>query len=140
MASGVIAICRSKRSFVKGLVIIASAAIGGAFVYAADPPKAPEKPKYDMAEIMNKGHKGNDSLLKKVTTGKATADETKKLVEYYKALVLHAPPKGDEKSWKEKTNALLKASEAVAAKKEGATATLEKAANCRACHTAHRPS
>ena len=130
----------SIRSFIKGFVLLASCAVGSAWVFAADPPKAPEKPKYDLAEIMNKGHKGNDSLLKKVTTGKATADETKKLVEYYKALVLHAPPKGDEKSWKEKTNALLKASEAVAAKKDGSVATLEKAANCRACHTAHRPS
>jgi hypothetical protein len=125
---------------VNGLVILVSAAIGSAFVIAADPPKTPEKPKYEIPEIMTKGHKGNDSLLKKVTTGKATAEETKKLVEYYKALALHAPPKGEEKSWKEKTAALVKASEAVAAKKEGAVATLEKAANCRACHTAHRPS
>ena len=137
----------SKRFAVKGWVALALAAVGGgAFVLAAAadaPTKAPEKPaakpKYELSEIMNKGHKGNDSLLKKVTTGKATVEETKKLVEYYQAMVLHAPPKGEEKAWKEKTTALLKASEAVAAKKAGAVATLEKAANCKACHAAHKP-
>lgn len=114
---------------------------GGALVVAADGPaaKGPAKPKYTLGEIMSKGHKGNNSLLKKVTTGKATPDETKRLVEYYQAMVLHAPPKGEEKSWKEKTAALVKASEAVAAKKSGAVAMLEKAVNCKACHSAHKP-
>jgi hypothetical protein len=134
-----------RKSFAaRGIVALALAVGGGAFVLAADgPAKAPEKPaakpKYELSEIMNKGHKGNDSLLKKVTTGKATPAETKKLVEYYQAMVLHAPPKGDEKSWKEKTTALLKASESAAAKKAGAVALLEKAANCKACHAAHKP-
>jgi hypothetical protein len=134
----------SKRFVVKGCVALALAAVGGgAFVLAADTPKGPEKPaakpKYELSEIMNKGHKGNDSLLKKVTTGKATPAEQKKLMEYYQAMVLHAPPKGDAKAWKEKATALLKASEAVAAKKAGAVAMLEKAANCKACHAAHKP-
>ena len=124
----------------KGLIVVAAAAaVGGAWVLAADAPKPAAKPKYEMAEIMNKGHKGNESLLKKVTTGKATADETKKLVEYYQSLALYPAPKGDEKAWKEKTTALLKAGEAVAAKKAGAVPTLEKAANCKACHSAHKP-
>jgi len=43
-----------------------------------------------------------------------------------------------EASWKEKTTALLTAAKDAEAGKEGAGAALMKAANCMACHSAHK--
>ena len=42
-------------------------------------------------------------------------------------------------SWKEKTAAMVKASRALKAGESGAAETYKAAANCKACHTAHRP-
>jgi cytochrome c553 len=42
------------------------------------------------------------------------------------------PPKGDEKAWKEKTDALLKAT------KDGNKEAFGKAVNCGACHGMHK--
>ena len=91
-------------------------------------------------EIMAAANKGDDSLFKKVTSGKGTDDEIKKLVEHYDALAAIAkPPMGDEKSWKEKTAALAAAAHEVAEKKAGAVEKLTKAGDCKACHSVHRP-
>lgn len=98
------------------------------------------EPKYDFEEIMYKGHKGDASLLAKTLRKETTPEEVAKLIEYYEALATHAAPRGDAGSWKQKTEALLKASRAA---KESASdeslAKLKEAANCKACHSVHQP-
>ena len=91
-------------------------------------------------DIMTAANKGDDSLFKKVSGGKGTEDDAKKLVEYYDALAAIAkPPMGDEKSWKDKTAALAAAAHEVAEKKPGAAEKLTKAGDCKACHSVHKP-
>lgn len=114
----------------------------GAFVAATSMvlSGADDKPKYTIAEVMEKAHKGG--LLKKVVSGMATKQEKDELVIGYTALALNKPPKGDAASWKEKTEALVKAAKAVAKddKDKAAIAELKKASNCKACHTPHKGS
>jgi len=102
--------------------------------------RAAEKaePKYDIGEIMEKAHKGKPSLLKQVAEGKASEAQKKQLVEYYEELAKNKPEKGTEADWKKRTGALVKAAKGVADGKAGATAALGKAANCKACHQAHK--
>ena len=98
-----------------------------------------DKPKYDIETIMDKAHgEKNDKLLKKVLDGKADADEKKQLLEYYTELGKNKPPKGDDKSWKTKTSALVSAAKEVADGKEDGIAHLKKAASCKDCHTVHK--
>lgn len=123
--------------------ICASGVIGlgifaGVGIVMGDDAKKGE-PKYTMKEIMEKGHKGKDSLLTKVTAGNAPEEDRKLLLEYYEALAMYEPPKGDAKSWKAKTEALVKAAK-LAVEKPAVVAPLKQAANCKACHTAHRAS
>jgi hypothetical protein len=77
-------------------------------------------------------------LCKNVAEGKASPDEKKKLVELFKGMLEAKPPKGDEGSWKEKCEALVKAAEAAVAGKSDASAQLKTAANCKACHDVHK--
>jgi len=85
-------------------------------------------------------HKGKDSTLVKVTDGKGSADEIKNLVAAYEALGGFKPPMGDEKSWKDKTTALVTAAKEVADKKAGGVDNLKKASDCKACHSVHKPA
>jgi hypothetical protein len=57
----------------------------------------------------------------------------------YKALAANKPPKGEQASWNAKTKVLVDAAQAAVDGKEDAGAQLMKAANCKACHDAHRP-
>ena len=89
----------------------------------------------DFSEIMKKGFKGtkeNPALLKKVLGGSATADEKAKLAEYIKKMATLKPEKGDADSWKQKSEALVKAIE-----KDDLKA-LKQASNCKACHKVHK--
>jgi hypothetical protein len=89
-------------------------------------------------EIMKKGHKGEPPLCKKVATNKASKEEKQQLLDLYTALSKQKPPKGDADSWKEKTEALVKAAKAcVDDDKDGPTA-LGKAVACKACHEVHK--
>lgn len=103
------------------------------------PNQAGEKPKFTIPQVMKTAHSGDESLVGKVIEGTASAEEKKELVELYKALAANKPPKGDAKSWKERTEALVKASEAAAKGEEAAAKSLLKLSNCNACHTIHRP-
>jgi hypothetical protein len=96
-----------------------------------------DKPKYKIKEVMKIANK--DGLHKKVVGGKASDDEKKQLLELYEALAKNKPPKGAEDSWKEKTEALVKAAKAVVEGTEGAAKELGTAANCGACHKEHKP-
>ena len=104
----------------------------GALVGAAD---KPAKKKITIKTAM-KDIKGG--LHTKVIEGKATAAEKPKLLAYAPALPGLPPPKGSKESWKKLTAALLKATTAAVEGKDGGTAALGKAINCKACHTPHK--
>ena len=103
---------------------------------------APKK-ELTIKDIMNKAHKpaGPDEsvyLLKKVATGKATAEEAKQLHTYYEKLAALKPSKGEQASWTTKTTALVAAAKAAVDKEEGFKAKLRTASDCTACHKAHK--
>lgn len=100
---------------------------------------ADKKPKYSVEQIMEAINKGDDNVCKRVSQGKASKEDIAKLVEYYKELPANKPPKGDQKSWDEKTAALVKAVEGLKAGAPDALTKFKEAVNCKACHTAHRP-
>jgi len=102
-------------------------------VGAATPQDAPKSMKDMMAM-----HKGNDSLLNKVTSGKGTDEDHKKLLVAYEWLATQKPSKGDEASWKAKTAALVSAAKDLVDKKAGAADALKKASDCKACHSVHK--
>jgi hypothetical protein len=110
---------------IPGAVLLVFAGLVVATVWAAD-----EKPKYTIKEVM-KMHK--DKLNEKFIKGEATKEEKEKLKEGYESLVKSKPPKGDEKDWKAKSEALVKAV------KDDDVEAYKKAVNCGACHTAHKP-
>ncbi len=101
---------------------------------------ADEKPKYTIEEVMKKIHKPkNDNVFGRIVGGKGTAEDKKLMVEYYESLPLNKPPKGDQKEWEKRTQAVLAAAKAV--EKGGdakAVATLKAAANCKECHDLHQ--
>jgi len=97
---------------------------------------AQETKKIAIKDVMKTAMKGG--LCAKVAKGEASADEKKQLVELFTALAANKPPKGEEASWKEKTSALVAAAKEAAEGKEGAGAKLRTAANCMACHSAHK--
>lgn len=86
--------------------------------------------KVTIKEIMTKAMKGG--LVTKVASGKASDEEKKELVRLFDYLHKNTPPKGEEASWKEKTNALLDAA------KKGDGKALKAAANCAGCHKVHK--
>ena len=90
-------------------------------------------------EVMTASNKGKDSLWAKVTSGKGTDDDAKKLADLYEALSKAKAPQGDEKSWTSKTSALAAAAKDLAEKKPGAMEKLKAAGECKACHSVHKP-
>ncbi len=119
------------RPFVLATVVTGTM-MAAALLGAAD---KPTKSKITIKTAM-KDIKGG--LHTKVIEGKATAAEKTKLLGYAKALPSLKPPKGSKESWKKLTAALLKATTAAVEGKDGGTAALGKAINCKACHTPHK--
>ena len=116
-----------------------SAACLGALAFAPVVLAEVKKPKYTVQEVMKEIHKGQDNIGKRAVSGKASKEDIAKLAEYYESLPLNEPPRGELASWKEKTAALVKASRALKTGAPDALALYKNAANCKACHTAHRP-
>jgi cytochrome c556 len=100
--------------------------------YAAD------KPKHTIKEVMKELHKGDTAPFKKVAKGEGSKEDLAKFVEYYTDLTLQEPAKGDAKEWHAKTAKLLAATKALQAGKPGALDGFKEAANCKACHSAHK--
>lgn len=92
---------------------------------------ADDDKKMTIKDVM-KLHK--DKLHEKFQKGEASKEEKQKLLEGYEALLKNKPPKGEEKAWKEKAEALVKA---VKADDKDAYKT---AVNCQKCHSAHKPN
>ena len=97
---------------------------------------ADEQEKLTIKTIMKLAHKSG--LLKKVATGKSTAEETAQLLEYYTAMPDLKPPRGAEESWQEKTEALVAAAKAAADNAPNAGNLLKTSTNCAACHDIHK--
>lgn len=90
-------------------------------------------------EVMQAHKGGANSLLSKVVSGDASAEEQIHLLDLYVSLAESEAPKGDADSWHEKTDALLIAAAKVVAGREGAGEELKTASNCMACHSQHKP-
>jgi len=91
-----------------------------------------------ISTVMKTVMKGDNSTYKAVCLGKGSDADAQKLVNCLKGLAGTKPPKGDMASWNAKTTALIKAAEDVAAKKPGAATVLQKAGNCKGCHSEFR--
>jgi hypothetical protein len=95
-----------------------------------------------IAEIMLKAHQPGRSarraLDQRVIDGRSSEEEKKKLLGLYEALARSKPPKGSEKDWKKRTEAIVEAARAVVKGEEGAAKKLSKALDCKACHERHR--
>ena len=97
---------------------------------------AQDDKKTTIKEVMQVAMKGG--LCTKVAKGEANDEEKKKLAGLFAALHENKPPKGEQGSWDEKTKALVEAANDVLAGKAGAGDKLRMAANCMACHSAHK--
>jgi cytochrome c553 len=118
------------------MAVMSTGLVAGLYVFGA---VDDAKPKYDIGEIMEKAHKGGKkSLMALVVTGKASDEQKKQLLEYYEELAKNKPEKGDIKDWQKRTNALVKAAKNIVNGKQGADKELQKAANCKGCHQAHK--
>lgn len=95
-----------------------------------------KKPKFTIKEVM-KEHK-KDKLRDKVTSGKASDEEKKKLLEMYEAMAANKAPKGEPESWKKLNDAILAAAKDVVDGKDGSADALKKATACGDCHSAHK--
>jgi hypothetical protein len=87
-------------------------------------------------DVMKEGFKGD--LGKKVGSGQASEDQKKRLLTLTKALADAKPPRGDEKSWGDKTKALVAAAQAAVDGKDNVSDLWKAAANCKACHDMHK--
>ena len=92
-------------------------------------------------KAMKEGFKGDDSPLAKVLDGAASKEETAALAKLVQTMKGTRAPKGEQAAFEEKVTEMVAAMNAVAGGDTGekALARLDKAANCKACHDAHRP-
>ena len=95
--------------------------------------------KADIKQFMKDTHKGNDAVVKRATSGKASADEVQQLLVGYRAMAAAKPPQGELESWKTKTGSLVAATEQLAKGEAAGASSLKQAANCKACHDIHKP-
>ena len=88
-----------------------------------------------MKTVMQKGFKGDDSLLKKILEERATQQEKNLFVTYVETLLGFKPKKGS--GWSKKATAVVHAAKAVR-DGDGDLDTLKTATNCRSCHEPHK--
>jgi hypothetical protein len=118
---------------IRGLFASAAAMFALVLVVDSSVEGSKDKEPLPIKMIMKKAHTPpKTSLLTKVISGKADADEKKELIALYTDLGKNKPPKNDDQDWKDRTKALLDAAKADDAK------ALKKAANCQGCHTEHK--
>jgi len=88
-----------------------------------------------MKTVMQKGFKGDNSLLKRIIEGKATQQEKNQFVTYVETLPGFTPKKGS--GWSKKATAVVHAAKAV---RDGAgdLDALKTVTNCRSCHEPHK--
>ena len=134
----------SKTQWLAAILIVATAAAVTLWatngLNAADDvgPIAAPTEKLTITQIMKITHKKPQQLLKKVALGAANAAQKQELLKLYQDLSTLKPPKGDMSSWQAKTKLLVDAADDAVKGKPGAGQQLQRAANCMACHRAHK--
>jgi len=91
-------------------------------------------PKYSTKEVMKKGFAGKEALCGKIAKGNATAEEKEQMLELLSSLCENKAPRGEQQAWVAKCEAMTKAV------KDGDAKAFQAAANCKACHDAHKPA
>ena len=103
---------------------------------AKSPVKVLKKPgpagKYTIKEIMQQGFKADGNLKELILDGKATAAQKAKFVDYCENLAKYKVRKGKQADFEKLVGQL------VAAAKGNDLQALEKAVNCKTCHTPHK--
>jgi len=89
-------------------------------------------------QVMKDKFKGDTSDIKKATKGELSKEQITSLLAAVKSLEGQKPKKGEEASWKEKCAALVSAVEKLEKGEAGAGEAVKAAANCKACHDAHK--
>jgi hypothetical protein len=93
-------------------------------------------PKHTIKEVMKQAH--GSKLLNKVVEGNASKEEKDQLLDIYISMLDNDPPKGEKGAWVMSSGRLVVAAARVAVGRDGATDELKTAANCKACHEAHK--
>ncbi len=120
---------------VAALAALTAVVVGGQlFAFQNEDAKA----KYTIKQVMAGAHKSK--LLNKVMEGDASQDEKLKLLDHYISLAENKPIKGTQKSWEEKTNAIVLAAAKAAVGRDDGSELLQKVTNCMACHKEHKPA
>lgn len=122
------------------ILVLTTVAFGFVTTIVADDATSDAKlaPKYTIAEIMNKAHRGTDSLVRTVARGTATDAQKAELLEFYKILAENKPSRGEMADWNERTTLLIEAAQAAVDGNPEATNMLTKASSCLGCHRAHK--
>lgn len=119
--------------------LVGAALLGGSLLPLAAAEDLSKKEPKDIHDVMEWVHKGKESMAARVRDGKGSKEDLAILIKFYKFLATQKPEKGDAASWKEKTTALLAATEQLNKGEAGAQEAYKKAVNCKACHEAHKP-
>jgi hypothetical protein len=92
-------------------------------------------------KVMKEGMKGDASPLALVLDGKASDDDVKSLAALILTMKGTKAPVGEQADYDTKVTELIAAMEAVGGgdKGEAAINRLDKASNCKACHSSHKP-
>lgn len=90
-------------------------------------------------EIMEEGFKGKESLASRISKGQGNDADFALMANLTAQLKLNHAPRGDLKSWTEKTTALNLAAIDLVKGKAGAVVDFKSAVNCKACHSLHKP-
>ena len=116
-------------------IIFAAAGLTGSLTYSAF---AQADKTVTTKQVMKDHFKGDTSEIKKATKGELSKEQVAALLAAVKNLPGNKPSKGEEASWKEKSGALIAALEKLEKGDAGAGDAVKTAANCKACHDAHK--
>ena len=95
--------------------------------------------KLTVKEVMKAAHGGGqNSLLSRVKSNKASDADKAKLVELYESMIGSKPKKGDVASYQKLCDAMLVAAKAAKNGDSGWQGKLNKATNCKGCHDSHK--
>lgn len=81
---------------------------------------------------------GKKPLVRTVLADEATKEEKQELLDLYKALAKTKPSRGSQEAWEKTTATMIAAAEEIVRGEAKNTDRLRAAANCKACHDAHK--
>ncbi len=97
------------------------------------------KPALTAEQVMEEGFKGKTSIAARLGENMGTQADKMRMVYLTQQLALNKAPKGDAASWSEKTAALNRAAVALESNAPDALSTWKAAADCKKCHSIHKP-